>query len=84
MHALVACEGLDQSVYWAYVFEQKRAESGLSGRPMRLQDSLAHLDAMASALAAACAFSDAECGFAAAEAVKTAVRLGQQVQSPPR
>ena len=68
----------------ACAYVQKRAVGGLSGRPVRLQDSLAHLDAMASAIAAARAFSDAECGFAAAEAAKTAVRLGQQIQSPPR
>ena len=63
---------------------QEKAEVGLRGRPLWLQDSLAHLDAMASALAAARAFCDAECGFAAADAAKTAVRLGQQTQSPPR
>ncbi|EIE27464.1 hypothetical protein COCSUDRAFT_55471 [Coccomyxa subellipsoidea C-169] len=63
---------------------REKAEQGLRGRPLRLQDSLAHLDAMGSALAAARAFCDAECGFAAADAARTAVRLGQQAQSPPR
>lgn len=63
---------------------QEKAEQGLRGRPLRLPDSLAHLDAMGSALAAARAFCDAECGFAAAAAARTAIRLGQQAQSPPR
>lgn len=63
---------------------QDKALSGLNGGAQHLQDSLAHLDAMASALAAARAFSDAECGFAAAEAARTAILLGQKIQSPSR
>ena len=63
---------------------QERADAGLGGRGRQLQDMLAHLDAMGSALAAARAYSAADCCCAAERAAQTAVRLGQQVQAPLR
>ncbi len=63
---------------------QEKAEAGFRGRATRMQASLAHLDAMNSAIAAAQAFSDADCCFAAVQAAQTAIALGQQLQAPPK
>jgi hypothetical protein len=71
---------LTRRAAWRVV--QEKAEAGLGGHGRRLADTLAHLDAMGSALAAARAYSAADCCIAAERAAQTAVRLGQQVQAP--
>ena len=65
---------------------QEKAEAGLAAGEAggRLQATLAHLHAMGSALAAARAFSAADCCGAARAAALAAVRLGGQVLDPLR
>ena len=61
-----------------------RAEADVQIRKAGLQESLAHLNAMSAAIAAARAYADADCCRAAVSAAQTAIELGQQLQGPRR
>ncbi|CAK0739001.1 hypothetical protein CVIRNUC_001123 [Coccomyxa viridis] len=63
---------------------QVRAEADVQIRKAGLHESLAHLNAMSAAIAAARAYADADCCRAAVSAAQTAIELGQQLQGPRR